>query len=183
MIWYCLFHFSFNLTFKIIVKTIVQMLKSCVCVYHNFLIYRKSNLMWVISLVGGAPSSGEAEHTVTTYTFYSAKWDSTWVYNFPREARFQMKCSLYLFYISCNFDVFTHAHVAIEHALVPAAQIHVAISLVRSDIHCECSKSITYVTRTMNIEYLQWITERSLRRYDRFPKGHFYQAPINLIQF
>jgi len=32
---------------------------------------------------------------------------------------------------------------------------------VRSDIHCECSKSIAYVTCTIDIEYSQWITERS----------------------
>jgi len=32
---------------------------------------------------------------------------------------------------------------------------------VRSNTHCECSKSIAYVTCTTDIEYLQWISERS----------------------
>jgi len=32
---------------------------------------------------------------------------------------------------------------------------------LRSDTHYECSKSIAYVTRPADIEYSQWITERS----------------------
>jgi len=30
---------------------------------------------------------------------YNAKWNSIWIHNFPHEARFQVQCSLYLFYI------------------------------------------------------------------------------------
>jgi len=32
---------------------------------------------------------------------------------------------------------------------------------VRSNTHCECSKSIAYVTCTTDIEYSQWVSERS----------------------
>jgi len=40
---------------------------------------------------------------------------------------------------------------------------------VRSDIRCECSKSIVYIMRTIDIEYSQWLTECSPRcRWRRY---------------